>query len=210
MHTEKLRSLYTLVMSITSMTLNATLIGGIISAIWLITLGEWRSILAGIIIALITIPIIPKLITIISSIFMYKETDSIVKIRIMVSIISSIAFFILMICSILILFNFINNSTKSSFIPSIIFSYTIAMAPVLAFNAKIISGKLEEAVVVGVSGITSYMISVAYIISSIFVILYNVTLQYIVCIFVASMLFGLIIQFLIGFLAEKDRLNNMP
>lgn len=178
--------------------------GGIVSGIWLAILGEWNLIGYGILALLVSgvglsFVMAPGLIFLTGPAVILLEKGH----KISGSIFGLLSAFytngILTAWCILVLFYFINHTNADSIIPGFIWSYGIATSPIAWLAQK------DQQSGNKYSMITTFFISLAYILTILAILLAGASLMNILILFGVIMSISLIVEFSIAYLADKSR-----
>ena len=176
------------------------LLGGIISGIWLAILGEWGEILRGIGLILfsgfaISFALMPGLIFSIPATMAMKKGKKLLGIFIgSLNVLYTIT--LITVWCLWIMWFFVSSATKSSFIPLLIWSYEVALAPWMWLAQKDQQGGGNE-----FSIFTTFFAQISYILAMIMFFL-GATPGTIAIVFGVIMLTGAILQMFIVFGGE--------
>lgn len=180
------------------------LIGGIVSGIWLAILGNWGSIILGIILffistLLISFALLPSILLDAPVIYFASKGKFIGAFLFnILSNLYAVIVITIWCCSILFIFSYV--VTINNLIPRLIWSYGVAIGP-LSYMAS----KERDNIA---SYIATFFASLSYITIIILVIFTTISGINIFLIFSSFMLLSLVIQTTFGFLSYKEQIRN--
>jgi len=179
------------------------MLGGIVSVIWLAILGEWWLIGYGILAImfsgmLLGFAMLPGMLLAAPAVAMMEKN---IKIGgYFFGLLSTIyTLGVLSAWCILVLLYYIDTATSDSIIPVLIWSYSVALAPIMWLAQKDLQSGNENAM------ISTFFIEIAYIFSILGILFIGVSLIDVIVIFAVIISIGMIMQFYMAFLIEKEQ-----
>lgn len=179
------------------------MLGGIVSVIWLGILGEWGLIGYGVLAImfsgmLLGFAMLPSILLAAPAVTMMEKN---IKIGgYFFGLLSTIyTLGVLSAWCILVLLYYTDHATSSSIIPVLIWSYSVATAPIMWLAQKDLQSGNDHAM------ISIFFIEVAYILSILGILFVGASLIEIMVLFAVVMTAGMIVQFSLAFLIEKEQ-----
>ncbi len=179
------------------------ILGGIVSVIWLAILGEWSLIGYGVIAImfsgmLLGFAILPSMLLAAPAVAMMEKN---IKIGVyFFGLLSTIyTFGVLSAWCIIVLLYYTNQATADTIIPVLIWSYSVATAPIMWLAQKDLQSGNEHAMM------STFFIEVAYILSIVGILFVEVSPIDIMVLFAVIMSIGMIMQFSLAFTIEKEQ-----
>ena len=179
------------------------MLGGIVSVIWLGILGEWGLIGYGVLAImfsgmLLGFAMLPGMLLAAPAVAMMEKNIKIGGYFFgLLSTIYTLA--VLSAWCILVLLYYTDHATSNSIIPVLIWSYSVATAPIMWLAQKDLQSGNDHAM------ISTFFIEVAYILSILGILFVGVSLIEVMVLFAVVMTAGIIMQFSLAFLIEKEQ-----
>ncbi len=176
-------------------------IGGIVSGIWLAILGQWGSIVYGLLMLvgagfLLWITMMPGMLFEAPA-TAYCEEGNKPAFYVLVFLRTLYPFAVLTLWCVLVLNFFARRADSSSIIPMLLWSYGVATSPIVWIAQKDLQSFKEYAM------ISTFFAQVAYLLVVLVVLFVGASALEVLVLFGIVMLVGLAIQFRIAFLEEK-------
>ena len=177
--------------------------GGIVSGVWLAILGEWGLIGYGILAMMVSglllgFAMMPGLIFAVPAATMFEKG---IKIGgYFFGFLGTVyTLGVLSVWCVFVLVYFMDHATVDSVVPVLVWSYGVATAPIMWLTQKELQSGNEHALV------ATFFIECAYIFSILAILFIGVSLVDVLIIFAITMTLGMIFQFSLTYLVQKEQ-----